>query len=104
MATKPSIADEADDYLRTVAAEPEDPRRGECLRCYVRRMVSRRGCDGRHRWVGRWQREKPEPTPGLRSRLERRGGYCDCEVVLNVFQDYIPRPTDPIPPCQDGQN
>lgn len=45
-----SIADEAEEYLRAVTAQPEPPRPSECLRCYVRRMVARNGCDGGHRW------------------------------------------------------
>lgn len=93
-----SIADEAEEYLRAVTAQPEPPRPSECLRCYVRRMVARNGCDGGHRWVKLWVRHRPGSRPDLLRWLEDHDGLCDCEVVMNVFRDEIPAATDQLPP------
>ena len=77
MNTGMSLGDEAEQYLRSLAAESATPHAGECLRCYVRRMVSRRGCDNGMRWVRRWQGATARAHPGLIRQLERQGGYCD---------------------------
>jgi hypothetical protein len=52
----------------------------------ARVIEERRTCDGTLRGVEEWARA----TAGVRwSRLKRelqaRGGFCDCEVVLNVY-------------------
>jgi hypothetical protein len=93
-----SIGDEAERFLASLAAAG-DPEPHECLRCFVRRMVSRHGCDGGLRFVRRWQQATPGAPPTLTADLEGQGGYCDCEVVLNVFRDDIPRPTRPLADC-----
>ena len=62
------------------AVEPD-----ECLCCYLVRMLEQFGCDGRHRFTEHWRDARPRPMPALIRRLESRGGFCDCEVVFNVF-------------------
>ena len=57
----------------------------ECLSCYLARMLEQFGCDGRHRFTEHWRDGQPQPLPGLIRRLQGRGGFCDCEVVFNVF-------------------
>jgi hypothetical protein len=99
MSTGMSLGDEAEQYLRSLAVETATPHPGECLRCYVRRMVSRRGCDNGLRWVRRWQGAAARARPGLIRQLERQGGYCDCEVVFNVFRENVPAPSAPLPAC-----
>jgi hypothetical protein len=45
----------------------------------------RRECDGTLRGAQEWARSAGVGWPRLRRELEEHGGYCDCEVVLNVF-------------------
>jgi Protein of unknown function (DUF2695) len=94
-----SIGDEAEQYLASLAQVAGAPEPHECLRCFLRRMVSRCGCDGRLRFVRRWQEANPSSPAQLVADLEERDGYCDCEVVLNVFRDEIPAPTTPLADC-----
>jgi hypothetical protein len=42
-------------------------------------------CDGTLRAAEEWARRTGVEWPPLRRELEDNGGYCDCEVVLNVF-------------------
>jgi hypothetical protein len=45
----------------------------------------RRSCDGTLRAAQEWAHGAGVGWPRLRRELEENGGYCDCEVVLNVF-------------------
>jgi hypothetical protein len=45
----------------------------------------RRSCDGTLSAAQEWARSAGVDWPPLRRELEENGGYCDCEVVLNVF-------------------
>ena len=87
----------ADDMSREVETELADlaerltaPGRAECLRCFLLRMITEFGCDGTFRWTIRW-RDVCAGQPGkLLDQLAGRGGYCDCEVLVNVYPDYPP--------------
>lgn len=74
-----------------------DPGEHECLRCYLLRMLDESGCDGSHRWTLRWRNARAPRASGLISRLQRQGGYCDCEVIFNAMPDYPE--VDSILPC-----
>jgi hypothetical protein len=99
MAHGMSIGDEAEQFLASLARAEDGPEPHECLRCYLRRAVSRHGCDGGLRLVRRWEQANPSAGPGLVEDLQDQGGCCDCEVVLNVFRDAIPPPTAPLADC-----
>jgi hypothetical protein len=45
----------------------------------------RRSCDGTLRAAREWAQRAGVDWRRLRRELEENGGYCDCEVVLNVF-------------------
>jgi hypothetical protein len=45
----------------------------------------RRSCDGTLRAARQWAQGAEVDWPRLRRELEENGGFCDCEVVLNVF-------------------
>jgi hypothetical protein len=45
-----------------------------------------RGCDNTLRAAKAWAQKEKVPWPWLRQLLEERGGFCDCEVLLNVFR------------------
>jgi uncharacterized protein DUF2695 len=87
-AVESEIADLAD---RLTAPGPD-----ECLRCYLLRMITEFGCDGTYRWTIRWREVRAEPPRSLLNQLSRRGGFCDCEVLMNVFPDY-PQVSVPLP-------
>lgn len=117
MSTTPSFLTETEDEVRRFAAELTDPREGECLLCYVYRMMDH-GCTGL-RWASRYRDLRAPRATGLERRLAQMGGYCDCEVFFNAFefaeQFWVPEteetdeygvttvtePTypDPLPPC-----
>ncbi len=87
----------ADDISRAVESEIADlaerltaPGRAECLRCYLLRMITEFGCDGTYRWTVRWRDVRAAKPGVLLGQLERRGGCCDCEVLMNVFPGYPP--------------
>jgi hypothetical protein len=44
-----------------------------------------RSCEGTLRVSQQWAESAGVDWPRLRRELEDNGGYCDCEVVLNVF-------------------
>lgn len=67
------------DALTAVAA-------GECLSCYLLRMLDAFGCVGTHRFTERWRDAQARPMPWLLGWVRANGGVCcDCEVALNVF-------------------
>lgn len=45
----------------------------------------RRSCDGTLSAAQEWARGAGLAWPRVRRELEENGGFCDCEVVLNVF-------------------
>jgi Protein of unknown function (DUF2695) len=63
-------------------AQP-DP--GECVACFLDRMVGTYGCSDRLTWAGLWRDRAAPRASALERRLRSRGGYCDCEVLMNVF-------------------
>jgi len=97
------------------------PGPSECLRCYLLRMITEFGCDGTYRWTICWRDvcagqpggqpadqpdRRPADQPGRQPdkqaltflrRLADSGGFCDCEVLLNVYPDYPPG--DAVLPC-----
>jgi hypothetical protein len=59
------------------------PTQGECLFCYVFRMLNSHGCNGKLRWAARWRDLRAPRATALERRLGSRGGYCDCEIFMN---------------------
>lgn len=59
-----------------------------CLCCYVRQALDDDGgCDGTLRRSLAWAAEQPASTTWLRRWLQSRGGFCDCEVLMNALGD-----------------
>ncbi len=71
--------------LRELSRLMTDPREGECLLCYVYRMLGEFNCSGLH-WATRYRDLAAPRATGLERRLARVGGYCDCEILLNGYQ------------------
>lgn len=72
--------------LSEVTEELLAPRPGECLACYLDRTIPTFGCRDRS-LAARWHRARPRRLRGLDRWLDSHGGYCDCEIVFNVFGD-----------------
>jgi hypothetical protein len=72
--------------LRDVLGALTDPRAGECLFCYVYRMLEFGCLPDRLTWARRWRDLRAPRATGLERRLEARGGFCDCEIFLNGWQ------------------
>lgn len=88
------MADEISQAVETELADLAErltaPGRTECLRCFLLRMITEFGCDGTYRWTIRWRDIRAAQPGGLLGQLARRGGCCDCEVLMNVYPDYPP--------------
>jgi Protein of unknown function (DUF2695) len=59
------------------------PTKGECLFCFVFRMLTSHGCNCKLRWAARWRDLRAPRATALERRLGSRGGYCDCEIFMN---------------------
>ena len=50
----------------------------------IDRSLQERGCDNTLRAAHAWAQREKVAWARLRTALEDHGGYCDCEVLLNV--------------------
>lgn len=64
---------------------PAVPHDAECVVCFVERMTRAYGCSDRLQWVGLWRDRCAPRATALEKRLAAKGGYCDCEVLMNAF-------------------
>lgn len=62
-------------------AQEWQPRPGECLACFVHRMVGRCACTGTLVWAEHWKRVRSPGASALIGRLERQGAVCDCALT-----------------------
>jgi hypothetical protein len=83
-----NLPDELESELADLAERLTAPGERECLRCYLLRLVTEFGCDGTYRWTVRWRDVRAAQPRGLLRQLEQRGGFCDCEVLMNAFPEY----------------
>jgi hypothetical protein len=74
--------------LLVLAGDVGAPWPVECLACYVWRMLDERGCNATLRWTRRWRAARAPRATALERRLAKSGGFCDCELFLNVW---VPR-------------
>jgi Protein of unknown function (DUF2695) len=75
----------AEHFVRELAAELVAPEGRECLACYVSRMLCEFGCDGTVRFALRYRDIRVPRATALARTLADGGGFCDCEVLMNVF-------------------
>ena len=76
--------------LAEVSSSLIGPRTGECLLCYVHRMRTDHGCDCRLRFATHYRDVRAPRATALERRLQRVGGFCDCEIFLNVYELLLP--------------
>lgn len=67
--------------LRHLSVMITQPNPGECMHCYVYRMLEF-GCTGL-RWAKRYRDLKAPRATALDRRLMAKGAGCDCEIFLN---------------------
>ncbi len=73
----------AERLLREAAESLTTPSPGECLQCYVARMLDAFGCDRTLRFARRFRDLRAPRATALEGRLAVVGGFCDCEIFLN---------------------
>ena len=104
-----TIDQEAEGFVRRTAAALTQPVEGECLLCFVARMLDEIGCDTTLRFATHYRDLRAPRATALEVRLGRMGGYCDCEIFLNgmTLADRLlaydeagePLPWDGLPAC-----
>lgn len=95
MTPNPAITPEP--LVRDLDDSLSAPGEHECLPCYLNRMVSAHGCDNHLRWAEVWRHRNN--AAGLQRWLHSRGGYCDCEVLFNVYPEIWPEEEELTQPC-----
>lgn len=96
-----------DDRATLPAPSPTSPgpRQGECLCCFLFRALDEHGCDETLRWSRIWRDQVAPSRTGLEQHLRSRGGFCDCEVLMNVHSPRRePAQDESLPPCQAAAN
>ena len=76
---------QAEQIVRALAHELTDPRVGECLLCYVARMLTAFECDTTLRFARHFRDLTAPRATALERRLGDLGGFCDCEIFLNAM-------------------
>lgn len=80
------IEREAQEWVRLVADDLTRPADGECLACFVARMLRAFGCSTTLRFAMRYRDLRAPRATGLERRLGDLGGYCDCAIFRNGIQ------------------
>lgn len=70
---------------------PAVPHAGECVVCFVDRMTHAHGCSGELMWARMWRDRSAPRATALERRLGSKGGFCDCEVLINAYvrREYV---------------
>jgi hypothetical protein len=77
-----TVVREGEAIVRELARQLTLPLEGECLYCYVHRMLAEYGCDHRFRWATHYRDVRAPRAKALEARLGRMAG-CDCELFVN---------------------
>ncbi|MBB2994808.1 DUF2695 domain-containing protein [Paeniglutamicibacter cryotolerans] len=60
------------------------PLDGECLPCFVHRMLNRE-CVGL-KWTTAYRDARAPRATAIERKFAELGGHCDCEVIANVYR------------------
>lgn len=82
---KTSLVTEAELLVHSLATALTAPSFAECLPCYLDRMLRTVPCDGTLRLARRYRDAIAPRATALERRMHDRGGYCDCEILWNVY-------------------
>ncbi len=57
---------------------------------YLDEKLEENGCDSTLKYTMEWLNLSidREIIPSVLAEIEEMGGYCDCEVILNCYEDY----------------
>jgi hypothetical protein len=80
-----SIDLEAERLIREYAGRLATIQPRECLACYLDRVLRDTGCDGSLRLARAYRDAVAPRATALERRLGDHGGFCDCEVLMNVY-------------------
>lgn len=80
------------DQAASAALMPLDRPRLESLLDYVDAAVAAEGCDHSRKVTDAWATQHSVDLDRLHEGLEEYGGFCDCEVVMNVHPDAVFEP------------
>ena len=60
------------------------------LFAYLEEQVDACGCDNTLRFTGQWLKDNisAELYKSVIEEITGMGGYCDCEVLFNCYEDY----------------
>lgn len=94
--TEPTVTT-IETQLADMSRSLTEPGDRECVRCYLLRMLNEFGCSGTLRWTEHWRDLRAPRAQALANRLAARGGFCDCEVIFNVWPPYPE--TEQLLPC-----
>ena len=85
---EPDRFEELDDAYDEVPLAPLalPPGQVAALVAAIERGLRERGCDTTLRAAQAWAVREEISWPSLRTALEDRGGFCDCEVLLNIVE------------------
>jgi hypothetical protein len=78
------IVVELESQLRRRSTLLTMPGLGECLACYVMRMLDY-GCHGLG-WAKRYRDQAAPLATAIERNLEAMGAYCDCEIFGNAYE------------------
>ena len=78
------LSDEYDDEVPSAPLALAPGQRASLARA-LEIGLQERGCDTTLRVAEAWARREKVPWEPLRDGLGDRGGFCDCEVVMNVL-------------------
>jgi hypothetical protein len=74
----------AEQLVHSLARTLTQPRVGECVVCFVLRMLREFGCDTTLRFARSYRDVRAPRATALERRLGDMGGFCDCEILLNA--------------------
>jgi hypothetical protein len=80
-----SVDDLDPDDERPLAPLALESRERTALMEAIQAGLRERGCDNTLRAAKAWARREKVSWRWLRDALEERGGFCDCEVLMNVL-------------------
>lgn len=91
-----AIDAQAEEFVRDLAAAMVAPQPGECLPCYLDRVLRDVPCDTTLRLARAYRDAVAPRAVALERRLGDGGGFCDCEVLWNVYWSK----SDDVKPCR----
>jgi len=99
-----TIDQEAEQLVRAATDQLMQPHPGECLACFVARMLDTIGCDTSLRFACHYRDRVAPRSTALERRLGDLGGFCDCEIFLSGLRlaDHVQAVDDEGRTCRAG--